>query len=60
VAQFFFWFFIADVILLGWLGAQLVEYPYVIIGQIATFIYFAYFLVIVPALSLLESRSLTL
>ena len=60
VAQFFFWFFVADVILLGWLGAQLVEYPYVIIGQIATFIYFAYFLVIVPALSLLESRSLTL
>jgi len=36
------------------LGAKHVEAPYIAIGQIATFIYFAYFFLLVPASSLLE------
>ena len=58
LSQFFFWLFIADVILLGWLGAQLVEYPYETVGQLAMLFYFSYFLVIIPALSNLEHRVL--
>jgi hypothetical protein len=42
------------------LGAQLVEYPYVEISQIATFCYFSYFLVILPSLSYLEKKVLSL
>jgi ubiquinol-cytochrome c reductase cytochrome b subunit len=42
--------------LLGWLGAQLVEYPYVIVSQIATILYFSYFLVIIPLLSIFEFK----
>jgi len=50
----FFWFFVADVILLGWIGGCPVEDPYVIIGQLGAVYYFAYFLIILPGLGLLE------
>jgi len=33
-----------------------VETPYVEIGQISTFIYFAYFLIIVPVVGKLENK----
>ena len=56
LSQFFFWFFVSDVLLLGWLGAQLVEYPYVIASQVATTLYFSYFFVIIPFLSIFESK----
>lgn len=52
--KIFFWLFIADVLLLGWIGGQPVEDPYVFIGQLATIFYFSYFLVIVPLLGLTE------
>lgn len=60
MSQFFFWFFIFDVILLGFLGSQVVEYPYVEVSQIATFFYFSYFLVILPFLSFIENKVLDL
>ena len=50
-----FWFFIADVIFLGYIGGQPVEYPFVTLGQIATVFYFSYFLIIVPFLGFLEN-----
>jgi len=50
----FFWLFVADVILLGWIGGCPVEDPYVLIGQLGAVYYFAYFLVILPGLGLLE------
>lgn len=56
LSQFFFWFFVSDVLLLGWLGAQLVEYPYVIVSQVATILYFSYFFIIIPFLSIFESK----
>jgi ubiquinol-cytochrome c reductase cytochrome b subunit len=58
VHQFFFWLFINDAILLLWLGAQLVEEPYVTISRVATVFYFSYFLVILPILSYIENKSL--
>ena len=41
-------------ILLGWLGAKPAEGCYVIASQIATVYYFAYFLVVLPVLGLVE------
>jgi len=38
-----FWGFCALVILLTWIGARPVEDPYIFVGQILTFTYFAYF-----------------
>jgi ubiquinol-cytochrome c reductase cytochrome b subunit len=56
LVQFFFWLFIGNVLLLGWLGACLVEEPYVIISQLATLFYFSYFFLILPFLAYLEQR----
>ena len=57
--RIFFWFLLADILLLGWLGAMPVEDPYIIIGQIASVVFFVYFLVIVPILGRLEANLLT-
>ena len=58
VWQFFFWCFVCNVLLLGWLGACLVEEPFVILSQIATITYFSYFLFIIPTLSYIEKKAL--
>jgi len=50
-----FWFIFADFLLLGWIGQEIVETPFVEIGQLATVFYFFYFLVLIPAMGLLES-----
>jgi ubiquinol-cytochrome c reductase cytochrome b subunit len=51
-----FWFIFADFLLLGWVGQEIVETPFIEIGQIGTLFYFLYFLVLIPALGLLENR----
>ena len=52
----FFWFFLGDCLLLGWLGGKPVEAPFIFLGQFCTLFYFLYFLVILPLLSQIESR----
>jgi ubiquinol-cytochrome c reductase cytochrome b subunit len=52
--QKFFWFLVADYVLLGYLGQQVPESPFTELGQVASIFYFSYFLVIIPALGLLE------
>jgi quinol-cytochrome oxidoreductase complex cytochrome b subunit len=52
--QVFFWLFVGDVFLLGWLGACIVEQPYIVISQLATIFYFAYFLLVLPLLCYTE------
>jgi len=41
--QFFYWMFIVNSFLLCWLGAQVVEQPYILAGQISTAFYFFLF-----------------
>ena len=50
LAKQFFWIFVVVCILLGYLGAQPPEGIYVIAGRILTFMYFAYFLILLPLL----------
>ncbi len=57
--QFFFFWLIADFILLGYIGQQTPETPFIEIGQVASIYYFAYFLVIIPVLGYVERRLLT-
>jgi ubiquinol-cytochrome c reductase cytochrome b subunit len=52
--QKFFWLLVADYVLLGYLGQQVPESPFIEIGQVASVYYFAYFLVIIPVLGRLE------
>jgi ubiquinol-cytochrome c reductase cytochrome b subunit len=53
--KIFFWLFVADAIFLGWLGSQPAEGIYVAMAQAATFYYFAFFLIIMPVLGLIET-----
>lgn len=43
-----FWTFVVDCLLLGWVGSNHVETPWVECGQIATVYYFAFFFVLLP------------
>jgi len=54
----FFWLFVLDYFVLGWIGGCAPETPYLEIGQIATFFYFFYFLFIVPFLGIFEKKLL--
>jgi quinol-cytochrome oxidoreductase complex cytochrome b subunit len=51
--KFFFWLFVGDIFLLGWLGSQVVEEPFILLGQIATVFYFFYFFILLPLLAYL-------
>lgn len=50
-----FWVLISDIVLLGYLGAQHAEEPWVTIGGIATIVYFSWYLIIVPIVGILEN-----
>nr|YP_009116575.1 cytochrome b [Lobotes surinamensis]BAQ20850.1 cytochrome b [Lobotes surinamensis] len=56
--QFLFWALVADVAILTWIGGMPVEPPFIIIGQSASLVYFALFLVIIPMTSLAENKAL--
>lgn len=58
LTQFFFWLFVVNLIFLGYLGACVVEQPFIIISQIAAIFYFSYFLIIIPVLSLAEKKAI--
>jgi ubiquinol-cytochrome c reductase cytochrome b/c1 subunit len=55
LAKQFFWIFVVVCVLLGWLGGKPPEGIYVIVGRILTFCYFAYFLILLPLLSRIET-----
>ena len=46
----FYWFLLADVIILGYMGAMPAEGTYLIIARVATVYYFLHFLIILPIL----------
>jgi len=50
-----YWFFFANFLLLGWIGQEVVEPPYILIGQLGTAFYFFYLLLFMPLLGLIES-----
>lgn len=41
-----FWIFLANFILLGWVGQEVVENPFIVVGQISTFIYFCFYILV--------------
>ena len=55
-----FFTFVANFLILMVLGAKHVESPFIEFGQISTAIYFAYFLIVVPFVSLFENSLIEL
>lgn len=50
-----YWFFAANFLLLGWIGQKPVESPYIEVGMFATAFYFAFLLILLPLIGLIES-----
>nr|AGJ98081.1 apocytochrome b [Glomus sp. DAOM 240422] len=53
--RIFFWLFVVNFLLLMWIGANHPEPPFILLGQLCTAFYFAYFLILVPLIGLIEN-----
>jgi ubiquinol-cytochrome c reductase cytochrome b subunit len=60
LSKIIFYVFMANFLVLMQLGAKHVESPFIEFGQISTILYFAYFLVLVPFVSLIENTLMDL
>nr|UYG49479.1 apocytochrome b [Rhizoctonia sp. AG-Fa] len=58
--KFFFWVFVANFFILMWIGSQHPNSPFVEVGQVATALYFAWFVVIVPVVGIVENTLMDL
>nr|YP_009059622.1 cytochrome b [Prochilodus lineatus]YP_009161809.1 cytochrome b [Prochilodus costatus]AIN79151.1 cytochrome b [Prochilodus lineatus]AKS28566.1 cytochrome b [Prochilodus costatus]ATI20161.1 cytochrome b [Prochilodus costatus]ATI20174.1 cytochrome b [Prochilodus lineatus] len=58
ITQFLFWALVADVMILTWIGGMPVEHPFIIIGQIASVLYFTLLLILNPLAGWLENKAL--
>jgi ubiquinol-cytochrome c reductase cytochrome b subunit len=55
VYKWFYWIFVIDCIVLGWVGMNPAEGNFILIGRIATAYYFAHFLIVFPLLGWFET-----
>nr|ANK78667.1 cytochrome b [Platypharodon extremus] len=60
ITQFLFWTLVADMVILTWIGGMPVEHPFIIIGQVASALYFALFLIFMPLAGWVENKALEL
>nr|ABR21264.1 cytochrome b [Heteronotia binoei] len=59
LTQTLFWSLTATILILTWIGAQPVEDPFILIGQLATTFYFLIFLSLTPMINMLENNMLS-
>nr|ACA28902.1 cytochrome b [Merops viridis] len=58
LSQFLFWTLTTTLLILTWIGSQPVEQPFIIIGQLASIMYFTTLLILFPIISTLENKLL--
>ena len=60
LSKIMFYIFVINFLILMQLGAKHVESPFIEFGQISTVLYFSYFLVIMPVVSIIENTLIDL
>jgi ubiquinol-cytochrome c reductase cytochrome b subunit len=60
LSKFVFWIFVANFLILMKLGACHVEEPFITLGQVSTILYFSWFVVILPIVSVFENSLIDL
>jgi ubiquinol-cytochrome c reductase cytochrome b subunit len=58
--KFFFWVFVVNFFILMWIGSQHPEYPFTVVGQFSTALYFLFFVLIVPVTGICENTLMDL
>jgi len=51
-----FWLFMADFVILTWVGQKPVRDAFIFTGQVATLYYFVFFLILIPVVGTIESK----
>ena len=56
IAKTLYWIFMANFVLLTWIGSKPVEEPFILVGQLSSILYFSYFLIMIPLVGLIENK----
>uniref|UniRef100_Q6X2L8 Cytochrome b n=2 Tax=Nilssonia hurum TaxID=904211 RepID=Q6X2L8_9SAUR len=56
ITQTLFWSFVANIMLLTWIGGQPVENPFILIGQAASILHFTILLMLMPISNMIENK----